>query len=154
MKDTATLEPKFWPRMNKVSALVLSLFIFTSITQADTENTDEADLAIEGYDPVAYFTMVEAVEGSEAISHVMLDYKWLFANEEHKAMFIADPMRYMPNYGGYCSYDPVSAGHDHDVDPKAWRIVDNRLYLFFSEATAAHAMPTKKWQKVKAGLAQ
>ena len=66
---------------------------------------------------MAYFTMVEAVKGSESISHEVLDYKWLFASEEHKALFISDPMRYMPNYGGYCSYDPVHAGHDHKVGP-------------------------------------
>ena len=60
----------------------------------------------------------------------------------------------MPNYGGYCSYDPITAGHDHNVDPTAWRIVDDSLYLFFSEETADHAMPEEKWEKVKNGLAQ
>ena len=154
MKKITIPKPKHWLRINMVSTLVLSLFIFANPAQATTENTDEAELAIEGYDPVAYFTMVEAVKGSEAISHVMLDYKWLFANEEHKAMFIADPQRSMPTYGGYCSYDPVSAGHDHDVNPKAWRIVDDKLYLFYSEATAVHAIPIEKWEKVKAGLSQ
>ncbi|MDJ0957887.1 MAG: YHS domain-containing (seleno)protein [Arenicellales bacterium] len=154
MKKITIFKPKYWPRMNVVSVFFLTLFVFADPAKASTEKADEAELAIKGYDPVAYFTMVEAVKGSEAISHVMLDYKWLFTNEEHKAMFIADPMRYMPNYGGYCSYDPVHLGHDHTVDPKAWRIVDDKLYLFYSEATAVHAMPTEKWEKVKAGLAQ
>ena len=129
--------------------LMMSVSLYAGNVQAR-----EIELAIKGYDPVAYFTMIEAVEGSGEISHVALDYKWQFVNEEHKSMFMADPMRYMPNYGGYCSYDPVHRGHDHDVDPTAWRIVENKLYLFYSETTAAHAIPRDEWQKVKAGLSQ
>lgn len=132
----------------QVLALGLLLCVGTQAASAGVE------LAIDGYDPVAYFTMTKAVKGLEEISHESLGYKWLFSNHEHKALFMADPMRYMPNYGGYCSYDPVKLGHDHKVDPTAWRIVDEKLYLFYSEAKAAHAMPTEKWEKVKAGLAQ
>ena len=111
-------------------------------------------LAIEGYDPVAYFTMAEPTRGMESISHEWLGDTWLFASAENKALFIASPMDYMPNYGGYCSYDPVSRGHDHEIDPTAWRIVDDKLYLFQSEMTADHAIPTEIWEGVKAGLAQ
>jgi len=140
--------------MKMVFALLLSALVFTGSARAGTETGHKEELAIGGYDPVAYFTMVKAVKGSEEISHDMLDMKWQFASQEHKQMFLADPTRYMPNYGGYCSYDSVDLGHDHDVDPKAWRIVDGKLYLFYSDATAAHAMPMEKWEEVKAGLAQ
>lgn len=133
---------------NTFYALILSGLLWGGTAQAGK------DLAIRGYDPVAYFTMVEAVKGSEEISHEMLGYTWLFVSPEHKALFVDDPMSYMPNYGGYCSYDPVSLGHDHRVDPTAWRVVDDKLYLYFSDVTANHAMPTEKWQKVKAGLSQ
>lgn len=134
---------------NMVYALALGLLLYTGMETADAES-----VAIKGYDPVAYFTMLEAVKGSEEHSGEFLGETWHFASAEHKALFSADPMRYMPNYGGYCSYDPVSLGHDHKVEPTAWRIVDDKLYLYYSDATAAHAMPTEKWQKVKAGLAQ
>ena len=132
-----------------VRAMVLSLLI-----AAGVETAAAGGPAIDGYDPVAYFEMVEAVKGSESISHEWLGKKWLFVNENHKSLFSADPISYMPNYGGYCSYDPFKAGHDHKIDPTAWRIVDGELYLFFSEKTANHAMPTEKWAKVKAGLSQ
>lgn len=130
-------------------ALILSFLIGTGV-----ESAAAGDPAIDGYDPVAYFEMVEAVKGSESISHEWLGKKWLFVNEDHKSLFSADPISYMPNYGGYCSYDPFKAGHDHKIDPTAWRIVDGELYLFFSEKTANHAMPTEKWAKVKVGLSQ
>jgi YHS domain-containing protein len=132
-----------------VYALVLSLFI-----GAGVETAAAGGPAIEGYDPVAYFEMVKAVKGSESISHDWLGKKWLFVNEDHKSLFKADPMTYTPNYGGYCSYDSMALGHGHDIDPTAWRIVDGDLYLFFSEETAEHDMPTEKWDKVKNGLNQ
>ena len=65
-----------------------------------------------------------------------------------------DAMAYMPNYGGYCSFDPVSEGHDHDVDPAVWRILNDKLYLYYSEQTAGQKMHADEWRKVKAGLAQ
>jgi YHS domain-containing protein len=135
--------------MYTLCSLVLSLFI-----AAGVETATAGEPAIDGYDPVAYFEMVKAVKGSESISHEWLGKKWLFVNEDHKSLFSADPISYMPNYGGYCSYDPYKAGHDHIIDPTAWRIVDGELYLFFSEKKANHAVPAEKWAKVKAGLDQ
>jgi len=132
-----------------ICSLMLSLLFGASIQNAAADPH-----AIEGYDPVAYFEMQKSVKGSESFSHDWLGKQWLFANSKHRDLFVADPMSYMPNYGGYCSYDPVSAGHDHKIDPTAWRIVDNELYLFYSSKEANHAMPTEEWDKVKAGLSQ
>jgi hypothetical protein len=126
--------------------------LFTAGSALATSDTIE--LAIDGYDPVAYFTTLQASRGSAEISYEWLDYKWQFVSEENKELFVADAMRYMPNYGGYCSYDPLGLGHDHEVDPTAWRIVDDKLYLFYSERTAGQTMPHDEWEQVKAGLAQ
>jgi hypothetical protein len=103
---------------------------------------------------VAYFTTLQASQGSAEISHEWLGYRWQFVSEENKKLFVADTMRYMPNYGGYCSYDPVDLGHGHEVDPTAWRIVDDKLYLFYSDRAAGQKKPHDEWEKVKAGLAQ
>ena len=132
--------------------LVLSLLVGANIKNATAGKT-----AIGGYDPVAYFEMLEAVKGSESISHEWLGDKWHFVNEQHKGLFIADPMRYLPNFGGYCSSDESLSEfreHRHRVNPTAWRIVDGELFLFSSEKTANHAIPIDKWTKVKAGLSQ
>lgn len=126
--------------------------LFTAGSALATSDTIE--LAIDGYDPVAYFTTLQASRGSAEISYEWLDYKWQFVSEENKKLFVADAMRYMPNYGGYCSYDPLDLGHDHVVDPTSWRIVDDKLYLFYSEKTAGQKMPHDEWEQVKAGLAQ
>lgn len=148
-KITRSKQTKRSPFQCTIGGLIMSLLISASIQSAVA-----GELAIEGYDPVAYFEMNKPVKGSKSITHEWLGKQWFFASNEHKELFIADPITYMPNYGGYCSYDPVSRGHDHEIDPTAWRIVDNELYLFFSETEASHAMPTEKWEKVKAGLNQ
>lgn len=165
-------------RLSDRDAVVLTtkLLVFTSLllfksalaaSEVTTMDTHENDVvkkdaqqrttdqtAIEGYDPVAYFTELRAVKGSEEISHEWLGDQWLFSSEKNKKLFILDAMAYMPNYGGYCSFDPVSAGHDHDVDPTVWRILNDKLYLYYSEQTAGQKMHAEEWRKVKAGLAQ
>jgi YHS domain-containing protein len=148
-KMTGSKLTKTSPYKYSIYGLLMSLFIVAGIQNATADA-----LAIEGYDPVAYFEMHKPVKGSEAITHAWLGKQWLFTSNKHRNLFVEDPMTYMPNYGGYCSYDPVSAGHDHKIDPTAWRIVENELYLFYSERDANHAMPTEAWDKVKAGLSQ
>ncbi len=129
-------------------ALVFGLLFHAGTVQAGTE------IAIEGYDPVAYFTMLKAVKGKDSITHEWLDRTWHFVSDANKALFAADPITYMPNYGGYCSNDPMNLGHDHKVDPTAWRIVSSKLYLFYTEATANQKVSAEEWAQVKAGLAQ
>ena len=84
--------------------------------------------AIDGYDPVAYHTLGEPVEGSGDFEHEWMGATWRFANAEHRDLFAADPGKYAPAYGGYCAYG-VSKGYKPGIDPNAWDIVDGRLYL-------------------------
>jgi YHS domain-containing protein len=114
---------------------------------------------IYGYDPVAYFTMDKAVKGSKDISAEWLGGSWFFVNQEHRELFIADPDKYMPQYGGYCS---ASYTYGVDADPRSWQIVDDKLYLFYSPATADGweiglskiRGENKEWEKARAGLLQ
>lgn len=89
--------------------------------------------AIGGYDPVAYFTDHHAVRGSEAHAFTWQGAQWLFASDEHRALFAASPSRYAPAYGGYCAY-AVSQGRVARIDPEAWSIVNGRLFLNYSIA--------------------
>jgi YHS domain-containing protein len=88
--------------------------------------------AIEGYDPVAYFTQSKAVKGKKSIAHEWKGATWLFASEENKAKFVAEPEKYAPRYGGYCAY-AVSQGSTAGIDPEAFTVVDGKLYLNYSQ---------------------
>jgi YHS domain-containing protein len=101
------------------------------------------DVAIKGYDPVAYFVDGRAVEGNEQYSHRWLGATWHFASAEHRDLFAKDPSRYAPQYGGYCA-DGVSFGTvTTNVDPRAWRIIDGKLYISYDPG-AAQGMETNK----------
>lgn len=88
-------------------------------------------VAIDGWDPVAYFTDGKPVEGSKAFSFEWNGATWRFASAAHRDLFAAAPERYAPQYGGYCAW-AVSQGYTADIDPEAWRIEGGRLFLNYS----------------------
>lgn len=97
-------------------------------------------VAIRGYDPVAYFTRGKPVKGDRTHSAQWQGATWLFSTEEHKQLFVGDPEKYAPQYGGWCAF-AMARGKKVDIDPNAWKIVDGKLYLNYSQ-------PTQKfWEK-------
>ncbi len=101
-------------------------------------------LAIDGYDPVAYFVKGEADPGKGAFEYAHAGAVWRFRNAGNRAAFVADPSVYMPRFGGY---DPVAVVRGVGVagDPRLWLVSGDRLYLFYSaEARATFAADPKK----------
>lgn len=90
------------------------------------DSTEE--LAIRGYDPVAYFRDGGPRLGKPEFSVRHGGAIWRFASAEHKALFEAEPKRYLPAYGGFCAYG-TSRGYLVKIEPEAWSIVDGKLYL-------------------------
>ncbi len=89
---------------------------------------DKNGVAINGYDPVAYFTDNKSVMGSKKYSYKWNDAEWYFANKNHMEMFEKNPEKYAPQYGGFCSFG-VTKNKLVSSDPNAWEIVDGKLYL-------------------------
>jgi YHS domain-containing protein len=100
--------------------------------------------AIKGYDPVAYFTQGKPVEGDADFAYEWNDAKWYFASKQHLEAFMSNPEKYAPQYGGYCAW-AVSNGYTAKIDPNAWRIVDDKLYLNYNKSVQ------EKWQQDIAG---
>lgn len=101
-------------------------------------------VAIDGYDPVAYFTDGKPVEGSKRFEHSWNGAVWRFASAEHRDLFAAEPERYAPQYGGYCAY-AVANGGTADIEPDAWTVRDGKLYLNYDQEIQA------KWRLDMAG---
>ncbi len=91
-----------------------------------------SDLAIRGADPVAYFTMGEAVAGLPQYEYEWNGATWRFSSAANKEAFKAEPEAFAPAYGGYCA-KAMSEGNVASVDPRAWKIVDGKLYLNYSQ---------------------
>jgi hypothetical protein len=96
------------------------------------------NVAIKGYDPVAYFTQSKAVLGDPGISAEWLGAEWHFASSQDRDLFIANPIRYAPQYGGHCA-DGVAYGENAptiNIDPTAWVVINDKLYLNYDPSAA------------------
>jgi len=91
-------------------------------------NLDSNDVAIQGYDPVAFFTQHKPVKGVQQFSSSYNGAKYLFASNEDKATFDKEPAKYEPQFGGYCAYG-VSRGARAPIKIEAWQIVNGRLLM-------------------------
>jgi YHS domain-containing protein len=110
---------------------------------ADPINKDKGGVAIQGYDPVAYFTQSKPVKGSSEFTHQWMNSTWWFSSAEDRDEFARTPEKYAPQYGGYCAYG-VSRGHTVTFDPEAWTIIEGKLYLNYSmgvKKTWSEAIP-------------
>jgi YHS domain len=99
-----------------------------------------SSLAVGGYDPVAYFTKGQPVEGKKEYQTRWMNAEWRFASAENRDLFIASPEKYAPQYGGYCAW-AVSQGYTASGDPQRWKIVGGKLYLNYDEEVQ------RRWEK-------
>jgi len=119
-------------------ALPLACMLFVAFQTAGAGgkiNNQFSGLAIAGYDPVAYFTRGEPTIGSEAFRYDWLGATWHFVNKEHQQMFMSEPTKFAPQFGGRCA-SGMAEGLGYTLNPEAWRIVDQKLYFFYDQDTA------------------
>jgi YHS domain-containing protein len=89
----------------------------------------EPALAIQGYDPVAYFTLQRATPGDARFTHDWDEHRWQFSNARHRDLFRADPSRYAPQFASFCAV-ALSRGELKPANPEYWLISEGKLYLF------------------------
>jgi YHS domain-containing protein len=104
-----------------------------------------SNVAIRGYDLVAYFTAGRPTAGSATFKATYQGAEFHFANAANRAAFLANPARYAPQFGGYCAW-AVSQGYTAGIDPTAWAIVDGKLYLNYNRTIQS------RWQADRANL--
>jgi len=121
--------------MNRyANALILTacfLFSHSSLVFA-TQFFEQNGLAIDGHDPVAYFTEQKPVKGSPEFRVEFEGSTFQFASAVHRDTFAANPEKFVPQYGGYCAYG-MAKGYKAKIDPAAFTVVGDKLYLNYSE---------------------
>jgi YHS domain-containing protein len=153
------------PVMARATFVALILAYSGPVLADGTVNTRYfGGVAINGYDPVAYFVENRAVKGTEKYSYDWLGTPWHFANEEHRELFKKDPVKYAPQYGGYCAAEVAGSGSvTVNIDPEAFKIIDGKLYITYDKVHtqdfATHAgdvVPKAEanWPKKQAELVQ
>jgi YHS domain-containing protein len=93
----------------------------------------ENSLAIQGYDPVAYFASAKALAGKKKFSFSYQGVTYYFSSITNRDLFKATPEKYEPVYGGWCAYAMGATGEKVEVDPETFKIIDGKLYLYYNK---------------------
>lgn len=139
-------------------ALLMSLFSVI-IAGAEPQVNADGGLALHGYDPVSYQVEGGPQLGKEGITTVVAGATYRFATVENRTTFTADQVRYLPAYGGWCAY-AMASGDFVDVDPKTFKVLNGRVYLFYNgwlgntlkswnkDEAVLHAKADAAWKKL------
>ncbi len=124
----------------------VNLFAQSSAERKEKYNLDDG-IALKGYDPVAYFTQKKAVKGSKNYAYTYKGVTYRFSSAKNRATFKANPSKYEPQYGGWCAYALTTAPKKVDIDPDSFKIINGKLYLFYSNYILGNTL--KKWNAKK-----
>ncbi|WP_109302324.1 YHS domain-containing (seleno)protein [Aquimarina sp. AU474] len=128
-----------------MKTLITTLFFVFAINinaQQIDYNTNKGFVA-EGYDVTEYFNN-KAVKGDSKFTATHNNVKYKFATKANLEKFNSNPKKFMPQYGGYCSYAVATKADKVDIDPETFEINNGKLYLFYNSwGTNTH----KKWKE-------
>jgi hypothetical protein len=126
--------------MKRLFTLIITSLSFISIATAQDatiirkKNYNLEDgVAIKGYDVVAYFTENKAIKGSKDLVVFFQGATYFFSSDANKQAFKNNPSKYEPQYGGWCAYAMGHDGSKVEVDPETFKIIDDKLYLFYNK---------------------
>ncbi|MCA1967381.1 MAG: YHS domain protein [Flavobacterium sp.] len=122
--------------MKPIQILLTLLFwnvIFSQNSTLDVKHLNiENGIALSGYDPVSYFVASEPKLGDKKISLKFQGVIYLFSSQKNKDTFLKSPTTYLPQYGGWCAFAMGDYGEKVEVNPKTFKIIDGKLYLFYN----------------------
>jgi len=132
---------------------ILSILFFVCLINLVQAQDDDArkkhfntidNIALSGYDPITYFVN-KPVPGKKTYSQTHKGITYYFINEKSKSVFISNPKKYEPAYGGWCAYalakeKPVLM----EADPETYKIINGKLYVFYN---SFGINTVKKWNK-------
>ncbi len=146
--------------MKKLVYLSLILVGFWASAQSIDYNTKKG-FAANGYDVVAYFEN-QALEGKSEFSTKFDGISYRFSTKDNLDLFIKNPEKYTPQYGGYCAYAVAVSGKKVSINPETYEIRDNKLYLFYNKGKnntlefwkkespeELKSKADKNWEKIK-----
>jgi YHS domain-containing protein len=114
-------------RLAVVTLLMLATFPVGAFAK-ELNNLDGSGIALQGYDPVAFFTDNRPVRGHQQFQTKYHGATYYFASAEHKTTFEKEPAKYEPQFGGFCAYG-ASRGKTVPIKIEAWQIVNRRLLM-------------------------
>ena len=138
--------------MKKIFLIVVVAFFWVTTFGQNSRATQfnlEKKVAIQGYDPVAYFTQKKAVKGKPIIATTYENVIYNFSSQANKDLFLKNPESYEPQYGGWCAYAMGANGEKVEINPETFKIVDGKLNLYYN---AFFNNTLKSWNKDEVNL--
>ncbi|MCT4700207.1 MULTISPECIES: YHS domain-containing (seleno)protein [Tenacibaculum] len=111
---------------------VLFIVISTAIFSQQLDYNTKNGFVAEGYDVVSYFVNKKPLEGKKKFQTTYDGAKFKFYSEKNLVTFKENPIKYIPQYGGYCAYAIAVKNTKMYIDAEAYEIRDGKLYLFYS----------------------
>ncbi len=129
--------------LRRVGLILLAIFSFVPLIESAAAQKAEifqsgqsqfgADLAVGGYDTVAYHTQRVPVPGNPAFRVGWKGAEWRFASAENRDLFVKEPEKYAPQFGGYCAF-AVAYGSTAAGDPRVFTLANGKLYLNLNQS--------------------
>lgn len=116
----------------KSTILVAFIALFSNGIFAQVEAVDKTGLAIGGYDVVSYQKDHKAIKGTATFAEQNDKVTYYFASKENANAFKVNPSKYLPQCNGYCAWGVAEKDSKFSINPETFKIVDNKLYLFFN----------------------
>lgn len=131
-----------------LSFFSIALILAQGSLRKEHFNLNES-VAIQGYDPVAYYSKSKAVKGIKVLSVFHEGVVYYFSTIENKDAFKKNAAKYEPVYGGWCAYAMGATGEKVPIDPATFKIINGKLYLFYNKF---FNNTLKDWNKDEANL--
>jgi len=96
-------------------------------------NLNNDNVAVQGYDLVTYFEQNPQKGNKSSFVYSYKNVLYYFVSQKNKEIFIKNPVKYLPAYGGWCAYAMGDTGKKVEIDPETYKIVDGKLYLFYNK---------------------
>jgi YHS domain-containing protein len=139
--------------LKKVLYLLICFISFTVSAQNENKRITQFNLekkvAIQGYDPVAYFKQGKALKGKKELIGTYEGVVYQFSSVANKDLFVKNAASYEPQYGGWCAYAMGSSGDKVEINPETFKIIDGKLFLFYN---AYFNNTLKSWNKDEVSL--
>lgn len=113
--------------------LIFSTQALAKFTYTKSSFWGGVDYALSGYDATAYFLKNAPEKGSTDHAFEYRGATWLFSSKKTKTLFVNNPQKYAPQYGGHCAWREAQDGEEVYGDPTIWTMVDGKLYLNYNE---------------------
>ena len=126
--------------MKKIILFLISSVLCISTLQAQQnlrikQFNLEKGLAIQGYDPMAYFIQKKALLGNKNIAATVEGVTYYFSSQKNKDLFLINPKQFEPQYGGWCAYAMGAVNEKVEIDPETFKVINGKLYLFYHSWT-------------------